>query len=221
MTSPIAAAGTSTNTNASTTANSAAQIGGDYNTFLKLLTTQLQNQDPQSPLDTNQMTQQLVSFSQVEQAVNMNTKLDTLIALQSTDQTAAALPLVGHTVQIADSKGALVNGQLMFGYKLPTSSSQTTLTVTDASGKTVYQGLGNTTAGSNSFAWNGKESDGSTAPDGVYTLSVAAQAADGSAITSTISSYGTIQSIQMSNGTASLAIGTLTEPLSAISGITS
>jgi flagellar basal-body rod modification protein FlgD len=221
MTSPIAAAASTASTASSSTASAASQISSDYNTFLTLLTTQLQNQDPTSPLDTNQMTQQLVSFSQVEQAVNTNTKLDTLIALQSTDQTAAALPLVGHTVQIADNKGALVNGALTFGYNLPTTSSQTTLTVTDASGNTVYQGAGNTTAGNNSFAWNGQESNGSTAPDGVYTLNVAAQSANGTAIASTVSSYGTIQSIQMSNGTATLAIGTLTEPLSAISGITS
>jgi flagellar basal-body rod modification protein FlgD len=216
-----ASTATTTPTGTSTTPTAAASIGTDYNTFLKLLTTQLQNQDPQSPLDTNQMTQQLVSFSQVEQAVNTNTKLDQLVALQSTNQTVASLPLVGHTVEIADSKGALANGKLTYGYNLPSTATSTTLTVTDANGNTVYQGAGATTAGFNSFAWDGKASDGSTVPDGVYTLNVAASAADGSAITAAISSYGKIDSIQIKNGAASLMMGTLSEPLSKITAITS
>lgn len=216
-------AATTTPTNGSTPAASsgAASIGSDYNTFLTLLTTQLQNQDPESPLDTNQMTQQLVSFSQVEQAVNTNTKLDSLVALQQTGDTVSSLPLVGHTVEIADNKGALVGGELTYGYNLPAASTQTTLTVTDASGNQVYQGSGSTAAGFNSFAWNGKESNGSTAPDGTYTLNVSATAADGSSIKPTITSFGLINSIQVNNGQASLVMGTLVEPLSKITAVTS
>src|SRR5258707_15764903 len=86
-------------------------IAGNFKTFLPLLTTQLKNQDPLSPLDTNQFTSQLVSFSQVEQAINANSKLANLVSLQSTNQTISALPLVGHTIQYADNQGALVNGQ--------------------------------------------------------------------------------------------------------------
>jgi flagellar basal-body rod modification protein FlgD len=219
--STLAAGTTTSAAPASSTTSDAAGLGSDYNTFLKLLTTQLQNQDPESPLDTNQMTQQLVSFSGVEQAINTNTKLDQLVALQSTNQTVAALPLVGHTVQIADSKGALVGGQLTFGYNLPSPATQTTLTVSDASGNTVYQGAGNTTTGDNAFSWNGQASDGSTAPDGTYTLNVASTAADGSAITAAVSSYGTIESIQINNGAASLTMGTLSEPLSKITSVLS
>jgi flagellar basal-body rod modification protein FlgD len=208
-------------TAASTTSAASTGLGKDLNTFLKLLTTQLQNQDPESPLDTNQMTQQLVAFSGVEQEINTNSKLDQLVALQSTNQTVAALPLVGHTVQVSDSKGALVNGQATFGYNLPSTATQTTLSVTDASGNTIYQGAGVTTTGDHSFAWNGQASDGSMAPDGIYTLNVASTAADGSAITAAISSFGKIDSIQINNGAASLMMGTLSEPLSKIVSITS
>jgi flagellar basal-body rod modification protein FlgD len=216
------AAGTTTAGPAAAPPSAGTTLGSDYNTFLKLLTTQLQNQDPESPLDTNQMTQQLVSFSQVEQAVNSNTKLDQLVALQSTNQTVASLPLVGHTVQIADSKGPLVNGKASFGYNLPTQATATTLTVTDANGNTVYQGPGSTTTGDNSFAWNGQASDGSTAPDGIYNLDVAATGADGSPIKAAISSYGTIDSIKINNGVASLTMGQgmLSEPLSSILSVT-
>jgi flagellar basal-body rod modification protein FlgD len=219
---PASTLAASSNTAASSSTDAARTgLGKDLNTFLKLLTTQLQNQDPASPLDTNQMTQQLVSFSQVEQEINTNSKLDQLVALQSTNQTVASLPLVGHTVQISDSQGALVGGKLTFNYNLPSTATQTTLSVTDASGNTVYQGTGSTTPGDHSFGWDGKASDGSTVPDGIYTLNVAAAAADGSSLTAAISSYGKIDSIQVNNGAASLSMGGLSEPLSKILSITS
>src|SRR5882724_12406573 len=94
-------------------------LGTDFKTFLTLLTTQLKNQSPLSPLDTNQMTQQLVSFSQVEQAINTNDKLSSLLALQQADQSVTALPLVGHIVEYSDNQAALLNGTAEFAYNLP------------------------------------------------------------------------------------------------------
>src|ERR1700680_868208 len=78
----------------------AAGIAGNFNTFLSLLTTQLKNQNPLSPLDTNQFTQQLVEFASVEQQVNMNTNLQTLISMQQTSASLQALQLVGANVTI-------------------------------------------------------------------------------------------------------------------------
>ncbi len=120
MTTPsISSTVATTSTTAATTATSSSSttgLGSDFKTFLTLLTTQLKNQDPLSPLDTNQFTSQLVSFSQVEQAINENDKLANLVSLQTTNQTISALPLVGHTIQYSDNQGALVNGQAEFGY---------------------------------------------------------------------------------------------------------
>ena len=80
------------------TANITSTIAGNFNTFLQLLTTQLKNQNPLDPLDTNQFTQQLVQFAQVEQQMNMNTQLTTLVSLQQAAQTTQALSFVGTTV---------------------------------------------------------------------------------------------------------------------------
>src|SRR5215469_18185167 len=88
-------AGSSTTANATT---GAAGIASNFNSFLQLLTTQLKNQDPSDPLDTNQFTQELVSFSSVEQQINMNNNLSTLISLQQTAQSTAALNFLGTTV---------------------------------------------------------------------------------------------------------------------------
>jgi flagellar basal-body rod modification protein FlgD len=222
MTSITSTAATATSSTPTIDPNAPATPGlaKDFNTFLKLLTTQLQNQDPLSPLDTNQMTQQLVSFSQVEQAINANTKLANLVKLQSTDQTITALPLVGHTIQYNDLKAPLAGGEAKFGYSLPGNATNTVLTVSDANGHIVYQGLGEKSAGDHIFTWNGKGSDGSQLPDGVYSLSVAATGPDKATLQATITAYGKINQVQVDNGTPSLNIGGVVETLDKILAIT-
>lgn len=216
--STLAATAAATPTPAAST--STTGLGSDFKTFLTLLTTQLKNQDPMSPLDTNQFTQQLVSFSQVEQAINANDKLANLVSLQSTNQTISALPLVGHTIEYADNQGALVNGQATFGYKLPSNATNANIVITDANGQVVYQTPAQTASGFHSFKWDGTTIDGSKAADGAYTFNVAATAADKSTIQATLSAYGSVSSVNVANGTASLNIGGVTEALSKIMSIT-
>ncbi|HZZ11369.1 MAG TPA: flagellar hook capping FlgD N-terminal domain-containing protein, partial [Paraburkholderia sp.] len=74
------------------------QLAGNFDTFLTLLTTQLQNQDPLSPMDSTQFTQQLVAFSGVEQQINTNNNLQSLIALNQSQQAASAVSYIGHSV---------------------------------------------------------------------------------------------------------------------------
>jgi flagellar basal-body rod modification protein FlgD len=211
-----------TTTPAATTATTPTTtgLGTDFKTFLTLLTSQLKNQDPMAPLDTNQFTQQLVSFSQVEQAINANAKLANLVSLQSTNQTLSALPLVGHSIQYSDNQTALVNGKATFGYELPATAANTSIVINDANGRTVFQTSGQTAAGFHSFSWDGSGMDGSTQPDGVYTFNVGAAAADKSTLTPTLSSFGTVSSVNVANGTASLDIGGVTEDLSKILALT-
>src|ERR1700688_4735839 len=106
--------GGTTPTGSSSSSSASNLLGTNFNTFLTLLTTQLKNQDPTSPLDTNQFTSQLVQFSQVEQAINTNTNLQALINIQEGQQSVAALPLVGQTVEYAFNQAPLVNGKAEF-----------------------------------------------------------------------------------------------------------
>ncbi len=101
---------TATSSTASTTGIDANTIAGNFTTFLSLLTTQLQNQDPLSPMDTNQFTQQLVEFAQVEQQLKSNDQLSTLVSLQQTAQNTAALGFVGKNVAVAGANAPLANG---------------------------------------------------------------------------------------------------------------
>src|SRR5690242_11704672 len=91
-------------------------IAGNFNTFLQLLTTQLQNQNPLDPLDTNQFTQQLVQFAQVEQQINMNTSLGTLISLQKASETSAALGFLGASVVVDGDTAQLSGGTATWSF---------------------------------------------------------------------------------------------------------
>src|SRR5579863_1500670 len=97
----------SSSTAASANALANTQIAGNFQSDLQLLTTQLQNQDPLSPLDTNQFTQQLVEFASVEQQINMNTNLQTLISLQQTSDATAAMQYLGADVTINSNAATL------------------------------------------------------------------------------------------------------------------
>src|SRR5256714_9706135 len=136
ITQPTAtASATGTATNTTGVANN--QIAGNFNTFLTLLTTQLKNQNPLDPLDTNQFTQQLVQFAGVEQQINMNTQLQSLVSLQQTAQNSQALGFVGKTVTVKGTTAPLTNGQAQWTFN-PPNPATATFTVTDSTGQTVF-----------------------------------------------------------------------------------
>ena len=215
-----------TGVNSSTAAGSTGTSGGsamsqlssNFDTFLQLLTTQLQNQDPLDPMDTSQFTQQLVEYSQVEQQIDTNTNLQSLIT-QGTSQSAAyATGYLGKTVTVSGGEGSLSGGQAQWTYNLATTASSNTLTVTDAKGNTVYTTAGKTTAGDNTFTWNGQDNAGNQLPDGTYTLSVKA-AAGSNTVTSTVTSSGAVTEVDMTNGAPQLKIGSMEVPLTSISSV--
>lgn len=218
-TSPIgsstgASVPSSTNPSGSTT-NAAAGLSQNFNTFLTLLTTQLQNQDPLSPLDTNQFTQQLVSFSQVEQQINTNSNLQQLISLQGAGESISALPLVGQQIEYNSPTASLASGGTAnYVYDLPTNAAGTTLEVTDSKGNVVYKTAGETAAGSHVFNWDGKSTAGAQMPAGDYTLKVLAADSSNTAITASVASVGTVSSVGVQNNTASFTIGDMSIPVS-------
>jgi flagellar basal-body rod modification protein FlgD len=212
---------TSTTSTTGTASTSAMQqLSGNFDTFLQLLTTQLQNQDPTSPMDTNQFTQQLVEYSQVEQQIDTNTNLTSLISQGASQSAAYATSYLGKTVTVAGGQGALTNGEASWNYNLGAQAASTVLTVTNANGQTVYTGQGATNQGANSFAWNGQDNNGNQLPDGTYSLNVAASDASGTAITTSVTSSGQVSEINMTSGTPQLTIGSMQVGLSGISSVT-
>jgi len=124
----------------------------NFNTFLTLLTTQLKNQDPLSPLDSNQFTQQLGMFSQVEQQIQTNSQLSTLIAGQAASETMSALPMVGQTIEYSGNQAGLQNGQAAYSYTLPSAAASASISIQDSGGNTVFQTTADASAGTASVA---------------------------------------------------------------------
>src|SRR5215213_9555272 len=97
---------------------SESQLAANFDTFLLLLTAQLKNQDPLEPMDSNQFTQQLVQFSQVEQQIHSNKNLESLISLTKASGAADAVSYLGKTLTVTDGNAALMNGQANWAYAL-------------------------------------------------------------------------------------------------------
>jgi len=196
-----------------------SQLSGNFSTFLTLLTSQLKNQDPTSPMDSNTFTQQLVEYSQVEQQINTNTNLKTLISQGSTNLGAYSTSYLGKSVSVTNGNASLSNGAASWTYTLANAAASTSLTVTDANGNAVYSGSGQTTAGTSQFNWDGKDNNGNQLADGTYTLAVTAKASDGSAVTSSIASTGVVSEIDMTSGAPQLVIGGMKIGLGSIANV--
>jgi flagellar basal-body rod modification protein FlgD len=199
----------STASGTSGSSDATKQLSSNFDTFLTLLTTQLKNQDPTSPMDSNQFTQQLVQFSQVEQQIDTNTNLKTLIAQGQSQAGTYATSYLGKTVSVTNGQASLANGAANWSYTLSGDTAHTALTVTNAQGKVVYAGLGETARGTHAFAWDGKDNNGNALPDGAYKLTVTAKDAAGGDVTSSLASAGIVNQIDMTSGTPQLVIGNM------------
>jgi flagellar basal-body rod modification protein FlgD len=192
----------------SQTGSSAARLAENFDTFLTLLTTQLQYQDPLNPMDSNEFTQQLVQFTSVEQQIQGNKSLDTAVSLLLANQTISAAGYIGRKVE---AKGDEVwlgeEGGATWGYELDATATSATLTISDASGKLVYAAPASLAGGHHEFVWDGKDAAGRRLPEGTYKLAVAALDKDGEAIESVVSVVGTVTAIETENGEPLLLMG--------------
>ena len=187
------------------TAQSAASLSSNFDTFLTILTAQIQNQDPLEPMDSTQFTDQLVQFSGVEQQIRVNTQLETLISATNSGAGASLSGYLGQEAEI-DSAGAQFTGEpVKWRYELPSDASSTTVTVTDAAGKVLYSKTGELKAGSHEFVWNGELNKGGTAAvDQPYWISVVAEDANKKAITPNHSLVTKITGVDLTYGEPAL-----------------
>jgi flagellar basal-body rod modification protein FlgD len=158
---------------------SAASVTGkdslaqNFTAFLQLLTTQLKNQNPLDPLDTNQFTQQLVQFAQVEQQLKSNDQLSKLVALEQAAQSTYALAFVGHSVAVDGATAPLQDGMARWHLSVP-KPVQATVNIIAPSGQTVYSGTYSMSPGQQPFVWDGRDSSGAQLPNGNYRISITA-----------------------------------------------
>jgi flagellar basal-body rod modification protein FlgD len=186
-------------------AQAATTLSSNFDTFLKILTSQIQNQDPLEPMDSSQFTQQLVQFSGVEQQIKANSQLESLIKSAHSSTGASLAGYLGQKVEV-DSAGAEFDGQpINWKYNLPADAKSATVTVTDAAGKVLYSKTGETAKGDHDFVWNGELNKGGTAAkDTPYWISVVAEDANSKAITPTHSLVTTVSGIDLTYGEPAL-----------------
>lgn len=186
----------------------------DFNMFLKLLTTQMQNQDPLDPMDTSQYTQQLVQYSQVEQSVQQTSALKDILARLSGQDMAQAASFLGRQARY-DSPvaglGASVGAAWSFDAERPAAGL--TATVTDEAGTVVHRRTIDPEGAASLFEWDGMADSGARAKAGAYTLTISAVDAAGAAVPVTVAGRGVVGDVTLENGAVMLGINGVFVPL--------
>jgi flagellar basal-body rod modification protein FlgD len=221
MTVSAPTTGTTGTSNTSAANNGLAQLADNYQTFLTLLTTQLQNQDPLSPLDTNQFTQQLTQMTGVEQQLLSNQLLQQLVTQSQGGGLTGAVSLIGQPVTATDTSAVLQNGTATWQFSTASQPASMSATITDSSGNIVWTGgLAPNGSGAQSFTWNGENSAGvQQSNGGAYTLSIAATDATGATVPVSTNISGTATAVQQVNGVTMVTVNGVQVPVSSVTTV--
>jgi flagellar basal-body rod modification protein FlgD len=198
------------------------QLAQSFDTFLSLLTTQLKNQDPLSPMDSTQFTQQLVAMTGVEQQLAANDLLKTLVG-NTNASVASAVGLIGKQVDANTADAQLANGKAVWTYNLPTNAADVKIEVLDSNGNTVKTTAPDptqNTAGDHTFTWDGVGDNGRAQQDGTYTLRITAKDANGNVVNATPRVSGIVTGVEELNGQAVVTVNGLKIPLSDLTAVT-
>jgi flagellar basal-body rod modification protein FlgD len=207
-----------TNTTNSTVNSGQLQLNNDYNTFLQLLTTQLKNQDPLSPMDTNTFTQQLVEMNGVQQQLQTNSLLQTLVNQSS--GAGPAVNLIGKQVQANSSTLTYSGGSADWKYDLGANAASATLSVTDASGKVVWsQPAPDLSSGQHDFTWSGQTLSGGQVTAGTYTLKITANDSNLQALSPKIYVQGVVTGVSSDSTGTLLNLGSTTVNYTTVTAI--
>ncbi len=208
-----------TSTSSATTKDAAASLSGNLQDFLKMLMTQLQNQDPTSPMDTQSFTTELVQFASVEQQINTNTSLTQLISLTQSDGLLQASSLVGQTVAVSASRMPLQNGS--GGLTFTAGSAGTAkIAISTTAGAPVLNTTVDTTAGSNAWTWNGKDSQGNAVADGSYNVTVTGTDSTGATVSLPFAVSGKVTGIQKTSTELDLLLGAQSANITTLQSVT-
>jgi len=225
MTTAVPSATTSTTASSSSVDFNSGlnSLASNYQTFLTLLTTQLKNQDPLSPLDTNQFTQQLTQMTGVEQQLLSNQLLQQLVNANQSSGLSDAVNMIGKTVSAGSSTATLTSGSASWPYTLSGPAAAGTASVVNSGGTVVWTGpLSALNAGSNTFTWNGKNSAGTQLDNGgTYTVKITATDASGQPLTVSSGVSGKVTAAQQVNGVTMVTINGVQVPLSTVTGVSS
>lgn len=184
-----------------------ASLAEDFTQFLTLLTVQLQNQDPMSPMDSTEFTNQLVAFTQVEQSINTNEKLDSLVALGVSDGLSSAQSYVGNDISYVSSEFYFDGSPQDMRYSLSSEAASATMRIYNEDGAVVYEEDVSTMSGAHEISWDGRLTGGGLAKDGTYEIVIDALDQNGDSISATTVVTGQVQGVESQNGQIYLLVG--------------
>jgi flagellar basal-body rod modification protein FlgD len=190
-----------------TTRSASPRLSADLGTFLTLLTTQLRNQDPTKPMDTEALTQQLVQFATVEQQIQGNQTLGELLALQQAGQLAGSAGLVGRRVTVESDTLPLQDGSAEVLLPAAGRARRATIEIADSTGTVIHRETTALGASASSWRWDGRDARGNRQPDGAYRVAVTGQAEDGAAVPLTAAVSGTVTGASRVEGALTLRLG--------------
>jgi flagellar basal-body rod modification protein FlgD len=209
-TAAVTTAGGSKAASAVSASNTLTQLAGNFTDFLSLLTTQLKNQDPTSPMDTNAFTSQLVQFTSVAEQISTNTTLGSLLTSSLSQQLSQASNLVGQQVTFSGTTLPLQSGSATLQFTAATAGP-VTIAVSDANGNAVHTETVNASAGSSNWTWNGVSDSGAQKPDGGYTVAVTSNGT-----TVPFTATGTVTGAEQVNQAVQLQFGRSAVPFSSV-----
>ena len=189
------------------------QLNEDLNRFLKLLITQLQNQDPLEPMSATEFTSQLVQFAGVEQQINANANLEKLLKLQQTSQISSMVGFIGNVVEAVGNMVYLEDGVAESTYTLDVNAAKVTINVRNEAGIIVFTVDGETDTGTHDFVWDGKDKFGLAQSDGAYTIIVSAKDRDDTLLDVSQTVSGRINGAGAEDGVVSLFMGDVMIPV--------
>jgi len=182
-------------------------IAQNFDTFLSILTTQLKNQNPLDPMDTNQFTQQLVQFTGVEQQLKTNDFLEALLLNTQSTARSDAVSYIGKEVSASGKTAELRDGGAYWTYNAASNVANATVTIKNAAGSVVYVEQGSLNGGNGAFLWDGKGSDGNTQPEGVYTIEIKGTNVAGNTVAVSTNSVGVVTAVDFSGAEPMLTVG--------------
>lgn len=187
-------------------ATSSQNLSDNFDTFITLLTAQLQNQDPLEPVDSTEFTNQLVQFSSVEQQIQTNSALAELITLTANSQAAGLSGYLGKDVEVDSATAELSSDGIDWRYELEDDADTVILSVQAENGRIVYSETINAAeAGDHQFQWSGELTNGRTATEGSFTLLVGATDADGDSVGTSTRVRTNVTGIDLSTGVTALS----------------
>lgn len=201
---------------------SANGLNTDYQSFLKLLVAQVQNQDPMAPMDSTTFVSQLAQLSQVEQAIMTNTNLEKVVDRLDVSQAFSDVALIGRDVRVSSDRVALEDGTASFEYSLDDTASNVSISIMAEDGtvvRTLPQPV--TTPGAPvTVLWDGFDGSGRQLADGTYSVRITASNTEGEAVASHMTTTASVRQITYVNGTPMLVLGNGQEiPSSTILGV--